>query len=551
MALTETRPDTDDSTVVSVSTTPVASTIDSILGTGDHKTIGRLWIGAGLVFLVAGLVVSLVVGIESADLGSLAIADESDQLIQIWSLGRDLLLFGAIVPILVGLGTFITPLQVGASSIAFARGAAAAFWTWFVAVDILVLSYIMNGGPAGGRVDYVVLWTLALGVVIASLLWALICIATTVLGARATGMSLEMVPATSWSFFVFAVLSLLALPVVLAQLVLAYIDVKYGFLPAKLDRASLTAIQDSIQLVPSLYWIGVPLLGMAVDIIGVHTGRPAKFHRVILAVIAVFAFMAYGVDFFSFGWRRPLDFDNGLLNVALLVSVAPILLVLGLAGESMGKGKPTINTPMSAALLSGLLLLGASVAAVLGAVDPILGFVEEISGETIDFSFDLLGTTFHDGVRALVIGAVILSLVGGVHHWGHKMWGRTLDDRLGFLEVLAVAGGTAIWGLALIVAGFLDQPALPLLTDAPADNVELLNILSTVGIGLVVAGAVLLLLNVLGAVAGRVGTAAEPWRGLTLEWATDSPPTPGNFASAPTVTSVTPLADEAVEGATP
>ena len=45
--------------------------------------------------------------------------------------------------------------------------------------------------------------------------------------------------------------------------------------------------------------------------------------------------------------------------------------------------------------------------------------------------------------------------------------------------------------------------------------------------------------------AGGRGSAAEPWTGLTLEWATDSPPPVGNFAKAPVVTSAHPLAEEA------
>ena len=543
MALTETRPDTDEPALTSVSAEP-ASPVDGILGTGDHKTIGRLWIGFGLLSLAGGLVFALLAAVELVDLSSFGIAEDADQLTQLWSLGRDMLLFGGIVPLLVGLATYIVPLQVGASSIAFARGAAAAFWTWFVATDILVLAYIMNGGPAGGRTDFVLLWTLALGVMVASILWALICVATTVLGARAAGMTLDRVPYSTWSFFVFAVGSLLALPVMLAELTLAYLDVKYGFLPTKADRTLLVAIADSVYLTPAIYWLAVPTLGMALDVIGVHTGRPVRQHRMLLAMLSFYGFVAYGADMLSFAWRgRPIDYDNALLLLAILAAVLPVLVILSAGGDSVAKGKPSGSTPLMAVLLAGLLLLLASVAALLGLVDPYLGFIESLSGEEIDYSLDLFGTSFHEGVRALVLGGVILGLIGAIHHWAHKIWGRSLDGRVGFVTVLVAAAGSVMWGTTKIVAGFLDQPRLPLQASDPENGVEFLNFIGAAGIGLLVLAGVLLLLNAVAAMLGRAGSAAEPWRGVTLEWATTSPPSYSNFTQVPVVTSATPLAD--------
>lgn len=547
MALTETRPDTDPEVDAVPAVSAPSTTVDSVLGTGDHKTIGRLWIGGGLLFLVVGLVFDVLANAEIADLSGFAIADSQDQLTQLWSLGRDLLLFAGIMPVLIGIGTYVVPLQVGSSSIAFPRAAAAAFWIWELASIILIISYVMNGGPAGGRVDYVVLWTLALGVMVAALGWALVCIATTVLGARATGMSLEMAPVTSWGFLVFATGAILALPVLLAELVIAYIDVKFGFLPTKADRSGLVSIMNSVNLAPALYFVAVPVLAMMVDIIGVHTGRPARFHRTILAIIGLFGFLAYGADMLSFAWRgRPLAFDNGVLVVATLACALPVLLTLALAGESMAKGKAKINTPLAAALLSGVMLLAGTVTAVLGTIDPILAFIEDIGDTNIDFSLDVLGTSFHWGVRAFVVGAVVLGLISAVHHWGHKIWGRSLDDRLGLLSVLAVAGGTVAWGASSIVAGFLDQLGLPTADSAGDSTVELMNGISAAGAALVAGGVALLLLNVFGVLVGRAGSAAEPWTGATLEWATASPPLPENFAEAPVVSSHTPMIDMAL-----
>ncbi len=544
MAMTEIRPETE----AEASLAAPATTLDSVLATGDHKVIGRLWIGAGALFLLAALGLTVVAAVETLDLGGFTIVEDAGEYVQLWSFGREALLFAGIVPLLVGLATYLTPLQVGSSALAFPRGAAAAFWSWLVSTLIFIVAYIDNGGPAGGRLDGTVLWTLALAGMIGSIVWALLCVATTVLGARAPGMTADRVPVSTWSFTVFAVVGLFTLPVVMAQLVLAYIDTKYGYLPTSADRASLITIGNSFSLAPALYWVSVPVLGIAGDMIAVHAGKPIRFHRSVLAALGLLGIVSYGSELLSFGGRgRPVAFDNGLLVAALLIAVLPTLAALALIGESIKSGGFKPRTPMVAGLLAGVLTLLGIVVGALGTIAPIVSFIETITDQTINLSsaFTLNTTAYHDGLRALVLGAAIVVIIGAVHHWGHKIWGRNLSEAAGLLSVLAAALGTVLWGIGGIVNGFLEAPLV--MVDADVDgSVETLNLLTVAGSGLLAVAAAVLLLNVLGAFAGR-GASTEPWRGLTLEWATASPPPLGNFAEMPIVNSASPLADAAAQ----
>ena len=535
MALTDTRPETD---------APVATTI-AALGSGDHKTTGRLWLGAGALMLLAGLAVSTAAAFEGVDLGSTTVVDDQGRFIQLWSMGRELLLFGGLVPLLIGLATFIVPLQVGSSSLAFPRGAAAAFWSWFVSTDLLIIAYILNGGPAGGRNDYVVMWTLALSGMLLSIMWALVCIATTVLGARATGMSLDRVPVSAWGFLVFALGGLLALPVLVAQLALAYIDTKYGFLIDRQTRTSLLAITDTATLAPGVYWVGVPVLGIAVEAIGVHTGAAIRFRRAVMAALGLLGLSSFGAEFFAFAGRgRGFDFHNGLLVVSLLLAAVPVLAALALAGESLKKGTFKVRTPLVAGLLAGLLLLLGVVVGILGAVWPIVTFIETQfdTNVSLDSAFDVNGTSYHDGLRGLVMGAGVLGAIAGAHHWGHKIWGRSLDDRLGLLTTLAAAGGAVAWAVGGVASGYLEQPRLPLSVETAKDGVEALNGVTALGAALLTIAALLLALNLARTAFGG-GSANEPWQGATLEWATASPPPVANFDLQPVVTSALPLVD--------
>ncbi len=544
MAMTEIRPEND----AEASIAAPASTLDSVLATGDHKVIGRLWIGAGALFLLAAFGLSTAAAVETLDLGGFSIVEDAGQYVQLWSFAREAILFAGIVPILVGLATYLTPLQVGSSALAFSRGAAAAFWSWLASTLLFVVAYIDNGGPAGGRLDGTVLWTLALAGMIGSIVWALICVATTVFGARAPGMSLDRVPVSTWSFTVFSVVGLFTLPVVMGQLLLAYIDTKYGYLPTSGDRISLVSIADTFSLAPAIYWIAVPTLGLAAEMIAVHTGRPLRFHRSILAALGFLGILSFGSELLSFGGRgRPIAFDNGFLVVGLLLAIVPTLGALALIGDSIKTGAFKVRTPMVAGLLAGVLSLVGIVVGALGTIAPIVSFIETITDESINLSsaLTLNATAFHEGVRGLIIGAAAVAIIGAVHHWSIKIWGRNLSEPAGLLSVAAAALGAVLWGAGGLINGFLEAPLLMVSPDVDS-NVEAVNFLTVAGTGLLSVAGALLLLNIAGAVAGR-GATTEPWSGLTLEWSTTSPPPVGNFAEMPIVNSASPLADAAAQ----
>lgn len=545
MALTESRTPTD----ARAAGAPETATLDGLLGSADHKTLGRFWIAGGLLFLLGSLVMSAVAGLEAIDLGSYSIASDADQFTQIWSLGREVLLFGGLLPILVGLATYLVPLQIGAPAIAFARGAAGAFWAWLIGTVLLVVSYVFNGGPGGGKADFVVLWAVSLGLVILALLWAMVIVATTALGARTIGMTLDRVPFATWSFLVFCLYGILTLPLVIADLALTYVRVRHGFVA--LDaRQTLVGVTNLFSYAPTMFWLAIPALGMAADAVGVHTGRPVMLRKPVLAAIGALSVTSYGAVYFSFGSVRSVDFNNFMLVADIAATVLPILGVLGLAGESIRRGTPRLNVAFIGSMLGGLLFLLAAVAALLGLFEPVqLWLIDKADTGSPDKLLVLNGTTFHDGLRGIVVGAAVLAITGALHHWAPKIWGRRMTEALGFGAVLAAAGGGVLWGLGGILAGVDNQPAYPVSALAGGDNVELYNLITLIGILAVTAGALLTALNAAQSAVGRNTAAAggTGWTGLTLEWATSSPPSPGNFDQPPVVRSATPLADAVPE----
>lgn len=543
MALTETRP-AETGSDLDVGVLP-SFTPDGFLGSVDHKPIGRMFVGGGIIFLLAGLVIGLVAALESADGSGFQIARDANEFAQLWSISRDLAIFGGLVPILIGIGLYIVPLQIGAPSLAFARGASGAFWTWLLGTGLLIVAYLLNGGPGGGRRDFVVLWACSLAMMIGAAVWALVVLASTILGARTVGMTMDRMPFTSWAYFLFAFHAIFSLPIVMGELLLVLLRVRYGHLGIS-DTTPLTGVLDGVSLAPSIYWLGLPALGIAADVIGAHTGFPILQRRTAMVAITAFELLAFGQALVGMATERTIDFDNVLLVVALLAAPLPVLVILGLGGNSLRQGTLRVRAALVAVLLSGLMMLAATVASFLGLVEPIMGYLDELFPGSVDMTNSLVlnGTTFHEGIRALMMAAALLAVIGALYHWAPKIWGRTLAEPMGLLSALLAAGGGLLWAIGEIGAGFADQPWYPVSVETSGGQ-QAFGYVALVGIALLAGSAALLGGGVVSVVAGSkpAGTSAVDWSGTTLEWAAASPPPPGNFPAPPIVSSAIPLAD--------
>jgi heme/copper-type cytochrome/quinol oxidase subunit 1 len=196
------------------------------LTTTDHKRIGRLFISVSLVALLGVIVIAVLLGIERIDAEAAML--DVNAIPQLFALYRIGLTFVVLLPLLLGIGIAVVPLQLGARSLTFPRLAAAGFWTWFVGSVLVVISIAANGGPGGGNPKFVGLFLVSLIVLILGLVAAAGSLATTVLTTRAPGMNMRRVPVFSWSALVGALGLLLVLPAVVGALVFTYIDYRYG-----------------------------------------------------------------------------------------------------------------------------------------------------------------------------------------------------------------------------------------------------------------------------------------------------------------------------------
>ncbi len=489
----------------------------ALIGTGDHRKIGRLWIGTSFLFLLASGIAGALLGAEKLDTSGIDVLDV-DAVAEIFSLHAVAGVFLFLVPLLLGLAITIVPSQIGSPTVAFPRAAAAAYWTYLVSGAVVLTSFAADGGPGGSDPDAVALFLAAMILVLASLCLAAVSVATTGLALRAEGMSITRAPLFTWANIVAAGIWIITLPILAGILLLAYVDVKYGS----------TFIGGGEQLYlrmswawnqPTVYMYAIPVLGIVGDIIPVAARTRLTQHRIAMGCIGGFAALSFGA------WALPgfspstrgdllLAYTDEVPFVAWsFLVIVPLLALTGLVADTLRRGAVRVMSPLVWALSALVMLLAGAANGALVSVDPL----------------DLLNTTGTTSQIHYVLAASALGLLGGLVYWSPLIWGRAFPEG----PSLALAGGGLVGTIVLclpdLVSGFLDQSAL---LGGAADNVdaiEALNLVSLVGGGilaLVALGFVGLLLKV---GAGRDNDEADPeqrdpWEGHTLEWAGDESP---------------------------
>ena len=541
MTVTDTEapaPDTTSGTghVPALSPPRPATGFAALVGTGDHKAIGRLWIATSLLFLLVAGVTGAVLGVERIDLEGFDVLD-TDSVAQVLSLHAVAGTFLFLVPLLLGLAMYVVPLQVGSATLAFPRAAAAAYWTFLISGATVLAAFVADGGPGGTDADAVELFLAAMIALLVSLSLAAVCVATTGLALRAPGMGLHRTPLFTWANVLAAGLWLLTLPVLAGLLLLSYVDLRYG--PTFLGGGESGSEQLYIRIAwawsqPSVYVYAIPVLGIIGDIVPVAARTRLTLHRVAMGCIGAFAAFSFGA------WAMPgftatnddlapLTYDNTVAFVGFsFLVVLPLLAFTGLLADTVRRGSVRLVSPLVWAVAALLMLITGAANGAIVSIDPL----------------DLVGTTATAAQVHYVLVGVLLGLFGGVAFWAPKIWGRMLPETPS--SVLAVGGllGCVLLSLPDLISGFFDQVVrLGGVTD-DVSTVEALNVASLLGGALLV----LVALGFLGLVArtatGTADADDDPWEGHTLEWATTSPPPAGNFAVAhPPITSEAPVYD--------
>ncbi len=529
---------------------PLLGRLHEWVVTVDHKRLGLMYIGGGLLFFV-------VAGLQAVMM-RLQLAVPDNHLVPPQVFNRFLTMHGTAMvflvgmPILTGYFNYLVPLMVGARDLAFPRLNSFGFWLWFFGALLLYFSYIGGDGlygagsapdvgwfayaplterafSRGNSTDY---WILSIFLTSVGSTATAVNIITTAFCMRCRGMTLGKMPVVVWLAVVVAFMMLLALPPLSAAQVMLLLDRFAGahFFDTQAGGSALLW-QHFFWIFghPEVYILVIPVFGFASEIIPVFSRKVIFGYQVMVAASIAIAFISMGVwahHMFAVGMTPA---GNAFFATStMLVAVPTGIKIFNWIGTIWG-GKIRLRVPMLFSLAFLFQFMIAGLTGIMLAVAP--------------FDWQLTDTYFVVAhFHYVLIGAIVFMIFAASYYWFPKATGRMLNERLGQVHFWLFLIGFHLTFDPLHFAGIHGMPRR-IYTYQPGRGLEGLNLIASIGAVIQALAVLVFVINVVYSLAWGEEAGPDPWDAWTLEWSTASPPPEYNFAVEPEVYSRRPLWD--------
>ena len=522
----------------------------------DHKVIGiQYWLLA-LVAVFVGMGLSLLMRMRlawpTAELplieGGIMTPEQYMALVTMH--GTIMVFFVLTTAPQSGFGNFILPIQIGAADMAFPFLNMMSFWVTLLAFLIMLAAFFVTGGaPISGWTGYPplsavgevagpglglgqTLWIASIGVFCVGALMGALNFITTVLDLRAKGMTLMRMPLTVWSWFVTAILGLLAFGVLLAAGILLILDREVGtsfFIPGGLviSEQIISHKGGSPLLWQHLFWFFghpevyiaiLPVMGITSQILSTFARKPIFGYRaMVFAMMAIggMGFLVWGHHMFISGMSPYSAIAFSLLTLS--IGVPSAIKTFNWLGTLWG-ARIRFHSPMLYAIAFVSLFVSGGLSGVF------------LGQPSLDLY--LHDTYFVVGHFHLVMGvAAIFGMFGGTCYWFPKMFGRMMSESLSklhfwitFIGVYAIFMPMHYIGIAGHPRRYADTTGVDYL-----GSLQGLHVFMSIAAIITIAAQLIFLFNFIWSLLRGKKASDNPWEATTLEWTVPSPPPHDNF----------------------
>jgi cytochrome c oxidase subunit 1 len=511
------------------------------LTTVDHKKIGILYLGAGLVFfLIAGLEAVFVRLQLMYPMNNVLSAQQFNEMI---TMHGTTMLFLAALPILYGFFNFIVPLQIGARDVAFPFLNSLGFWTFVFGGILLNLGFFTGSLPDAGWTAYPPLSTMyspgegmdlySIGLQLSGIgtLLGGINFIVTIVNMRAPGMTMMRMPLFTWTCFVMSILIVFAFSAFAVGLLMLTFDRIFGgnfFNPTTGGNVILWQHIFWIFGHPEVYILILPAFGILSEVIPTFSRKRLFGYTSMVfatAIIGFLGFMVWAHHMFTVGMGAVA---NTLFSIATMLIAVPTGIKIFNWIFTMWKGQITFNT-------ANLFATGFIPSFTMGGVTGVMLAIAAADYQFQDSYFVV--AHFH----YVIVGGTVHGIFAAFFYWFPKMFGRKLNETLGKIMFWLFLIGFHMTFFVQHWLGLIGMPrrVYTYLDGQPGWNE--MNFVSSVGALLMSVAVILLLINVIITMRKPADAEGDAWGdGRTLEWAIASPPPEYNFKQVPLVRGLDP-----------
>lgn len=501
---------------------------DYLRWTVDHKIIGVQYGVTALLFFLVGGFMAMMIRWELLT-PTLDLMASGEAYNTLFTMHGTVMIFLWIIPMWGAFGNYFIPLQLGAKDMAFPWLNAFAFWLIPPAGILMLLGYFVGPAEAGWTaypplstlysMDGQTIWAMSAHLLGISSIMGSINFIVTILNMRPEGMSLWKMPLFCWAQLATALIVIMATPFLAGALTLLLLDRVGGTSFFDASRGGDVLLWQNIFWFyshPAVYIMVLPGMGVLSEILSVHSRKPVFGYRMIglsSMAIALIGFTVWAHHMFT---SLQPELRIPFMITTMIIAVPTGIKIFGWIGTIWG-GKIRFTSAMLFAL--GFLSMF------------VIGGISGVMLAAVPFNYQVHDTYFVVGhFHFVLFGGSVFAIYAAIYHWYPKITGRMLHEGMGKWHFALTYFGFFFTFFPMHMAGMLGMPRRVAVYAAELQSWNVVASFASFVLGI---STFILVYNLVwsfyrGKVAG-----ANPWRALTLEWATTSPPPAWNFDEDP------------------
>jgi len=494
----------------------------------DHKIIGVQYMATAFFFFIIGGALAMLVRWELLT-PALDASGTGSAYNSLFTMHATIMIFMWIIPMFAGFGNYIVPLQLGAKDMAFPWLNAFAFWLLPPAGVLFLLGYFVGPAETGWTAypplsvlfsgDGQTLWAISIHIAGVSSILGAINFIVTIKNMRPEGMGWFQMPLFAWAVLATAIIQILATPFLAGGLTLLILDRVAGTAFFDPSRGGDVLVWQNVFWFyshPAVYLMVVPGMGILSEVLSIHSRKPVFGYKMVALSSIALALIGFTVwahhMFTSLTPQLRVPFMITSFIIAVPTGIKIFSWIATLWG---GKIRFTAAMLFSIGFLSQF-VIGGITGMMLGAI-PVDIHLHDTYFVVSHFHFVLFGGS-------------VFAIYAGIYHWWPKITGRMMNEFWGRVHFAITYVAFFFTFFPMHLAG---MQGMPRRVAEYAPEFQTLNVIISISAFVLGISTFIILANMIWAIYRGKVAGPNPWRALTLEWQTSSPPPAYNFKGTP------------------